>query len=556
MQTNTLLDISTFNKGKQGGGAGAPGPIPALTVVAHPMPERVGDRCLLTGLVAGREVPISRNVPDFPRPGEALGLPLSDPGLSRKPWVLSPGAQPGTVRVDAGESRQVVIQGLAPQGPWELSPEQIAEGVPIELGERVVVLLHLADPSVNEPANALGMVGNSIGVQVVRRHIEKVADLKVPVLIRGETGSGKELIAQALHKSGHRRDMPFMSVNLGAITKELAASELFGSAKGAFTGAVKKQGLFQAADGGTLFLDEVGEAPPEVQAILLRVLETGEFFPVGEHTPVRVDVRLVAATDALLEKQIQEGRFKEPLLHRLAGYEIRVPPLRERREDIGLLFHHFAREALESVNEAHRLKPEEPDVDPWLPTALASRLVRYGWPGNIRQLRNLTRQIIIGSRGRSTLWLDPRLEEEISGFTPAPPVTNRPPSPMTPSFRIPAVIPSSPAGPPLYPEKPPSSQRPKLSDFSEEQIIAALEANNWEIKKATEQLGVARSTLYDWLNRSPHVSSANRMSREDLARHLSECQGDLVLMSQRLKVSRWALVRRLKELGLLQDGST
>jgi two-component system nitrogen regulation response regulator GlnG len=373
------------------------------------------------------------------------------------------------------------------------------------------------------------MVGTSMGVQAVRRHIEQVADLRVPVLIRGETGSGKELIAQALHRFSRRRDKPFMSVNLGAITKELAASELFGSGKGAYTGAVKKQGLFQAADGGTLFLDEVGEAPPEVQAILLRVLETGEFFPVGEHTPVRVDVRLVAATDALLEKQIQEGRFKEPLLHRLAGYEIRVPPLRERREDIGLLFHHFAREALETIHEGHRLKPAHVDVDPWLSTSLASRLVRYGWPGNIRQLRNLTRQLVIASRGRSALWLDPRLAEELSGPTPA----------------------SAPASGSVKKTKAP---RRKITDFTEEQIVAALESNNWEIKKATEQLGVARSTLYDWLDRSPHVTSASRLSKEELARHLRECQGDLAVMSQRLKMSRWALVRRLKELGLLQDG--
>lgn len=541
MQTNTLLDISTFNKRKPGGGNGTPEPIPALTVVSHPMPDRVGDRFLLAGLVARREVPISRNAPDFSRPGEALGMPLSDPGLSRKPWVLSPGTKPGAVRVDPGDGHRVVIRGEAPQGPWELSAEQVAAGVPIELAERVVVLLHLADPSVNEPADALGMVGISMGVQAVRRHIEQVADLKVPVLIRGETGSGKELIAQALHRFSRRRDKPFMSVNLGAITKELAASELFGSGKGAYTGAVKKQGLFQAADGGTLFLDEVGEAPPEVQAILLRVLETGEFFPVGEHTPVRVDVRLVAATDALLEKQIQEGRFKEPLLHRLAGYEIRVPPLRERREDIGLLFHHFAREALETIHEGHRLKPAHVDVDPWLSTSLASRLVRYGWPGNIRQLRNLTRQLVIASRGRSALWLDPRLAEELSGPTTVSAPASEPVSP--PQALSPEPVPGA------------KVRRRKITDFTEEQIIAALESNNWEIKKATEQLGVARSTLYDWLDRSPHVTSASRLSQEELARHLRECQGDLAVMSQRLKMSRWALVRRLKELGLLQDGS-
>ena len=174
--------------------------------------------------------------------------------------------------------------------------------------------------------------------------------------------------------------------------------------------------------------------------MLLRVLETGEIYPVGERTPVKVDVRLIAATDAHLEQQIQEGRFKAPLLHRLAGYEIRVPPLRERREDIGLLFLHFAREELESLGEAWRLKPEDSSTEPWLPAPLASRLVRYGWPGNIRQLRNVTRQLIIGSRGQPRLRLDPRLEQELEPAVeprPGRPVSGPAPARARPGARSP-----------------------------------------------------------------------------------------------------------------------
>jgi two-component system nitrogen regulation response regulator GlnG len=531
MRDKALLDVSTVNRGKRDRETQAPGPVPALTVVSHPRMERVGSRLLLEALAAGRPVAVSRSEPDFSRPGERLGEPLADTGLSRKPLWLSPGSQPGSVRVDAGESRQTIIPGLAPSGPWELSAEQVAQGVPLELAERIVVLLHLADPLVNEPADALGMVGTSMGIQRLRRHIEKVAGLSVPVLIRGETGSGKELIAQAIHQRSRRRDKPFVSVNLGAITKELAAAELFGARKGAFTGAETKKGFFHAAHGGTLFLDEVGEAPLEVQVALLRVLELGEFYPVGDPTPVKVDVRLVAATDAQLERQIQEGRFREPLLHRLAGYDLRVPPLRERREDIGLLFHHFAREELAALDEEHP-RPEEDGGEPWLPAALASRLVLYRWPGNIRQLRNLTRQIVIGSQGLPSLRLDPQLEQELSG--PAP---------------LPAAPPASkPAAPPAK-----ESPRRKLADYTEEQIVQALEENTWEIKKAAERLDVARSTLYDWLKRSPHVRLADGLGAEELARHYRECQGQLDAMTQRLKLSRWALVRRLKELGILQD---
>ena len=166
----------------------------------------------------------------------------------------------------------------------------------------MLLLLHLADATAKEPMEALGMVGTSGGLQRVRQHIRQVADLNVPVLIRGETGSGKELIAQAIHRHSTRRDKAFVSVNLGAMPRELAAAELFGARKGAFTGAVRDQpGFFQTAHEGTLFLDEVGEAPPEVQVMLLRVLETGQIYPVGERAPVAVDVRLVAATDAHLE---------------------------------------------------------------------------------------------------------------------------------------------------------------------------------------------------------------------------------------------------------------
>jgi two-component system nitrogen regulation response regulator GlnG len=241
------------------------------------------------------------------------------------------------------------------------------------------------------------------------------------VLLRGETGTGKELVARALHDHGPRRGGPFVSVNLGAIPRELAAAELFGAQRGAYTGATRdREGFFRAARGGTLFLDEVGEASPEVQAMLLRVLETGEMYPVGGQAKVATDVRILAATDADLDARIREGQFKAPLLHRLAGYEIRLPPLRERREDIGVLFYHFAREELLALGEVHRLSPEDPYSAPWLPASIMGRLLRFAWPGNIRQLRNLTRQLVIGSRGCAQIALDPRLMAEL-GEELAPP---------------------------------------------------------------------------------------------------------------------------------------
>ncbi|WP_224240589.1 sigma 54-interacting transcriptional regulator [Hyalangium gracile] len=538
MRAGSFADESTIGLKKRNTSEPVARLVPALTIVSHPLAHRVGERLLLDGVMAGRQEAVSRNAPDFMRPDAVLGAPLADPFLSRKPVVFSQGVA-GGVRLTPGDGIKVTLAGEVLRTEWEFSPEELAVGVALELAERVVVLLHWADPSANSAVDALGMVGTSVGIQNVRHHIEQVADLNVPVLVRGETGSGKELIAQAIHRQSARRDKVFISVNLGAIPKELAAAELFGATRGAFTGAVKdREGFFRAAHDGTLFLDEVGEAPPEVQVMLLRVLETGEIYPVGERTPVKVDVRLIAATDAQLEQQIQEGRFKAPLLHRLAGYEIRVPPLRERREDIGLLFHHFAREELEAIGEAWRLKPEDSSTEPWLPAPLASRLVRFGWPGNIRQLRNMTRQLIIGSRGHSRLRLDPRLEKELEGaMLPRP---GR-------SLSQPAPAASSEPKPPHEPKGPP---RRRASEVSEPELLAALRESAWDLKAAADRLGIPRSSIYDLIDKSPNIRTAGDLTIEEITRCFQECSGDLDAMAQRLEVSKRALGRRIKELGL------
>jgi two-component system nitrogen regulation response regulator GlnG len=216
----------------------------------------------------------------------------------------------------------------------------------------------------------------------------------VPVLLRGETGTGKELVARALHARGPRRRGPFVSVNLGAIPRELAAAELFGAVRGAYTGAARdRDGYFRAARGGTLFLDEVAEAPPEVQVTLLRVLETGELYPVGGDAPIATDVRVIAATDADLDAQIRDGRFKAPLLHRLAGSELHLPPLRERAEDLPAL----CAALLESIAAAARLPV------PALAPDFAAALARWPWRGNVRELRAVLENAVLWWDGTGAL---------------------------------------------------------------------------------------------------------------------------------------------------------
>ncbi|HYV43255.1 MAG TPA: sigma 54-interacting transcriptional regulator [Myxococcaceae bacterium] len=527
-----LASITTVNVGNRSGGADAPR-IPALTIISHTAMSRAGERVVLS---LGEEIAISRLSPELKRPGVATARPLEDPSISRKPFTLAPGRAGGVVIRTGEGGTSVVVSGQQVRGERELGPEVLAAGVPLVLSERVVLLLHLVEPD-GGAEDSLGMVGESAGIRQVRQQLRNVVDLDVPVLVRGETGTGKEKVAQALHERGPRAKGPFVSVNLGALSRELAAAELFGARRGAFTGADRdREGYFRAAQGGTLFLDEVGEAPPEVQVMLLRVLETGELQPVGSPAPIKVDVRLVTATDADLEAKIQTGQFRAPLLHRLAGYEIQLPPLRERREDIGLLFTHFAREELEALGEAWRLSPDDPKAEPWLPAELALALLGFSWPGNIRQLRNVTRQLIIGNRGRPSLRADGRLARELGliATTAAPG--------QTPAQR---PVPTTPIAP-----LPTPTPRRKPADVSKEELVAAMRACEWDLQGAADRLGLPRSSVYLLIEKFPDLRTAGDLTPEEIARCHQECGGSLDEMVKRLEVSRRALRRRLKELGL------
>jgi two-component system, NtrC family, nitrogen regulation response regulator GlnG len=508
-------------------------PVPALTIVWHPRAHRAGERVLLYALSKGGEVQLSRNDLDFVPPGKSAGQSLDDPYISRKPIVLRASANGGVTVLTPADGTRVACGSTVVDRQIEIDPEQLERGVPLVLAGRVVVLLHLVEPSVLPTADLMGMAGDSTGIRRVRMHVQRVADLNIPVLIRGETGTGKELVARAIHEKSPRRTGPFVGVNLAAVPKDLATAELLGAAKGAFTGATRdREGYFQAARGGTLFLDELGEAPLDVQVMLLRVLETGEMYPVGASSPVPADVRLIAATDANLEAQIQEDRFKAPLLHRVSGYEIWIPPLRKRREDIGVLVYHFAKEELAAIGESHRLDSTDPYTEPWLPPALATLLVSYDWPGNIRQLRNVVRRIAIGSRGQATTALDPQLEAELSSSHA------QPHSPQAAQAHA-APQAAAPAGP-----------RRKPSDVSEAELVTALRANDWDLKAAADELGIPRPSIYDLIRRSPNIRKAGDLSSEEIVRCFHECEGDLDRMVMKLEVSKRALQRRLNELGL------
>jgi two-component system nitrogen regulation response regulator GlnG len=277
-------------------------------------------------------------------------------------------------------------------GAFEYLPKPFDVDEAVELTQRAIAHSRQQEKSPAEDFN-LGaeIVGEAPAMQEVFRAIGRLARSNITVLINGESGTGKELVAQALHRHSPRRQSPFIALNMAAIPKELLESELFGHEKGAFTGAhVQRKGRFEQANGGTLFLDEIGDMPIELQTRLLRVLSDGEFFRVGGHSGVKVDVRIIAATHQNLEKLVERGDFREDLFHRLNVIRIHIPSLRERREDIPALVAYFLNKAAKELNMA--TKSVSPDVE--------SYLSQLAWPGNVRQLENTCRWLTVMSPGQ------------------------------------------------------------------------------------------------------------------------------------------------------------
>jgi two-component system nitrogen regulation response regulator GlnG len=493
--------------------------VPSLTVLFHPDVRRIGDCARLLGLLDRKEVVVGRLEPAFAAPGASGGAPLAHRSVSRRRLRLVPSGR--GLRLEREAEVEVRVDGAPLTAPRELSADQLERGVVLELGDRVALLLHRLGP----PAPALprlGLVGDSEELERVRAHVLRVAPLPIPVLIRGESGTGKELVARAIQQASKRASGPFVSVNMAAIPPAIAASELFGHAAGAFTGAARGHaGYFAQASGGTLFLDEIGETPPDVQAMLLRVLESQETQPLGSASRARVDVRIIAATDADLETGARTGRFREALLYRLAGYQFALPPLRERRDDIGRLLLHRLQEELRSLGESERLSQLD-GPEPWLDASLVGALARYDWPGNVRQLCNVARHLAISSGSGQPLDDLPRtLLEGMAG--PRAAAAGR--------------------------EAPSASRRP-ASEISEEEVLSALRSAEWSTSEAARRLGISRTTLYKLVDRSPSLRKARDVSEEEIRRCHAECRGDVDAAAARLQVSPRGLRLRMRELGL------
>jgi two-component system nitrogen regulation response regulator GlnG len=492
-----------------------------LTIIYHPDVARIGERARITNAEAelARATPVFAGDPGEPRP-------LADRYVSRAPLQIRRAGD--RVTLEAAKASRIAVEGRPLDGPRTFERDALASGIVIELAERVVVLLHLTTQRPRRSRHNL--VGDSDAISQLREDIDRVADLDVPVLLRGETGTGKELVARAIHDAGGAPDRPFIAVNIAALLPTTAASELFGHVRGAFTGASNDhEGLFVRAAGGTLFLDEIGETPYDVQPMLLRVLETSEVTPLGGSRSRRVDVRLIAATDADLETQIAESGFRAALFHRLAGYQLLVPALRDRRDDIGRLLLHFLRVELAATGDLGKLERQRNASQLWLPSSLVARLARHSWPGNVRQLRNAARQLAISSRGADEAQVDAILDRLLAA---APPST----------FATP--VRSAPAQPASE-----ARQRRDPSEISDDELLAAMRANNWRAVGSAAQLGISRSTLYNLIDRSKRIRKAKDIPEAELRRVFDACGGDLDVAAADLELSRRSLKLRITELG-------
>ncbi|MGH7682342.1 MAG: sigma-54-dependent transcriptional regulator, partial [Candidatus Eiseniibacteriota bacterium] len=366
----------------------------------------------------------------------------------------------------AAESPQTIVIMMSGHATVDLAVKATKLGAydflekPISLDRLLILLANASSVVALREENrrlrqswAAPIIGRSAPIQALLRDIAQAGPSAARVLIRGENGTGKELVAQALHAASPRRDRPFVAVNCSAIPEELIESELFGHERGAFTGATQsRRGRFEEAHGGTLFLDEVGDLSLRAQTKLLRALEEGEFFRVGGNRNIKVDVRVIAATNRDLEAAIREERFREDLYFRLAVIPVIVPPLRDRAEDIPLLVEHFAATiAVETKSKRKRFASAATDM-----------LRRYPYPGNVRELRNLVERLIIMAPG-------PTIEAD--------------------SVR--AVLPQTTARGRGAARRLGDSVR----EFEKEQIEAAL-ASEGSVTKAAARLGLERSHLY------------------------------------------------------------
>lgn len=500
-----LLDTA-----ETGLGAARDGALPCLSIAWHADPARVGDLCPLEPPDPGappRLLELSRLTPPFLRAsGEPVG-PIDDPRVSRRPFRATIESD-GTVTLERGDCpTPICVDGVGLDGRLRLELARIREGLTVSLGDVVLLVLHGVEPRLARVGMA-PLTGSSDAVARVRQQIERVAERDFSVLVRGETGTGKAQVVRAIHAGSARRHGPLVIAHAAELAGPRAALALFG--------APGKDGLFQEAQGGVLVLDDVGETTMDVQLMLQHAIERRSVLRAGADRPEPVDVRVLATTDHDLRPAVAARRFSRALFDTLAAVELVVPPLRERREDIGPLLLAFLRDTLAPSGQQDRLRAAGPRETPWLPVAIVERLVRHRWSGNVRQLGNVARQIAIAFQDDDVV-------------LPA---------------RVAALIAEAPAGsgqPPSPPRRPPS-------EIPLETLLDVLRRNRWRFSRAAQELGISRGSVYNLVKRRRSIRQAGDIPEPELRRAYRELHGNLDALSDRFEVSPESLRIRLRRL--------
>lgn len=404
---------------------------------------------------------------------------------------------------------------------------------PFDVNKAVELIRRAVEESMREEVRDIAsaempeMLGQAPAMQDVFRAIGRLSQSIVTVLITGESGSGKELVARALHKHSPRASGPFVAINTAAIPKDLLESELFGHERGAFTGAqTMRRGRFEQADGGTLFLDEIGDMPFDLQTRLLRVLSDGQFYRVGGHSPLRSNVRVIAATHQNLEERVKQGVFREDLFHRLNVIRLRLPALRERREDVPSLARYFLQKSAKELGvEAKRI------TDPAL-----SRLMKFDFPGNVRQLENICHWLTVMAPAQviEPKDLPPELLAEpglVPGYGAGMADFNAPLDGAPGPFGGPPIITQPPPGGGAFPAEPlppvPSAPAPWLLDLERE-------------SRSLLQAGAPE--VWDTLTR--------KFEAQLIHTALEVTRGRRIEAAQKLGIGRNTITRKIQELGL------
>ena len=487
-----------------------------LTILWHPDSSRIGEQFI--GPAGEGAVEVSRYAPLFFRPGQD-GIAIGHRAVARAPLCLRRNGADG-VEISAPDSRMAVeVNGAVLAHSITLDRAAVARGVVIGLGGHVLLCMHWMT-SFPRASDVPGLLGVSSGAIVTRELIRQVASTDLPVLLLGETGTGKEVAARAIHAASKRRALPLVAVNMATLNEALAPADLFGAVKGAYTGALSaRQGLFAEADGGTLFLDELGDTPASVQPMLLRVLESGSYRPLGASQDAHSAARLIAATD----QDLDAGGFNQPLLRRMEAFVIRLPALRERREDIGVLLLHALHGCTGSTEEAMAF-----------PAALVSQMCNYDWPGNVRQLSNVARRAVMAQRAGQA----PSLMQFVQASAPqaARPVQENDASQDNAGSQVDAATP-----------------RRSLASIGNDDVLAAMEENGWQISGAAQRLGISRPSLYKLIEAHPAIRPAAAIAAPEIEAMLRASGNDVAACASGLKTPFEALRRHLRVLGL--DGA-